>query len=156
MSLETISLQNTISRVQTELAQAEKDVAFYEQLKEAHSRRKKLHAHLEELQQQLAEASKPKASNIKDVRISVESREGNILRETYHVSITRAVHNYRTHGTDDVTTMQVGLLGLPVDVVSWLADHTDRIPAGVIALAPDNAREALRKFAAALRRGYLN
>lgn len=154
MTIETTALQHTIARVQADLARAAADVALYERLKAAHVLHKRLHAHLDELTQQLAGASKPPESNIKDVRISVDDHDGNILRSTYTVSVTRPVYNYRTHGTDDVVARLQGLQRLPDDVTAWLIQHPSRIPAAILALAPNDAADALHQFRAALRRGY--
>jgi hypothetical protein len=144
-----------------EIAQA--DVALMQRLRTAEADAKRLTAELEIAQHALIEANTDAVlvarsaafANFEDITVTQDDRSGgHILHLGFNIEVTRKAWDGRTTGTETVSYNS--FTALPRDVLAYLIEvHPDRIPAGIMALAPNNAHDAFQEYFMGQRRGYM-
>jgi hypothetical protein len=153
-----------LTRIRLELASAEEDVALLERLKSAVGRVERLTAEQAKAIKErdkltAAEARADKAARfagISDVTVteSPETVREHALRASFTITWTKPVWDGRASLP---ARHSIGGFGaLPPDVLQYLIENCpDRIPAKIMALAPDNPREAFGRYFRGLKRGCI-
>lgn len=153
-----------LDRITADLAAAQADADLLERLKSAGDRLKRLTAEHDKAaaDHRKAVASEAKAAEanrfagISNIRVaeSPNSLGENVVRSSWTISYTKpAWDGYvtapREHSVD-------GFSVLPSDVLDCIIEKCpERIPAKIMALAPDDAGEAFGRYFLAMKRGYV-
>ena len=163
MTRSQIAAANLV-RITDELAEAEADFALLERLKSAQDRVHRLTAEqakaIKEHERALAaDAKADKAArfaDISDVYVTEnpETARENVLRSSFTIHWTKPTWNGRSNPP---TEHSIGGFGaLPPAILEYIIDRCpDRIPAKIMALAPDEPRQALGRYFAGLKRGFV-
>lgn len=159
-------MTNTIPNdIETQLAEAQADLALYERLTGAADRVKRLTAINDKAatMREKAEAGKAEAaaearfaglSNLSITEAAAPSCH--VLRSRFIIRYTRNAWHVDAGATLPTTEIKEGFTALEPNVLAWIAQrHPDKIPASIMALAPGNVDAALGAYFAGLRRGYL-
>jgi hypothetical protein len=153
-----------LDRINTELKAALDDFALLERLKSATDRVKRLTAEQEKAIKErdkalAAEAKAAEASRFADIReVTVtehpETVREHVLRANYTIKYVRLTWDGRTSAPAQRSAD--GFSALPSDVMDYLIERRpERIPAKIMALAPDRPRDAFNRYFASLRRGHV-
>ena len=156
----------SLPEIETQLAAALADLALYERLTGAADRVKRLTAEQGEATaaRDKAEADRAKAAEearfagLRDLRITETpgSKSSSVLSSQFHISYTRDAWNVDAHATMPQAFTQTGFVGLEPKILEWIVQrHPEKIPASIMALAPDNVDAALDRYFVSLRRGYI-
>ena len=157
-----------IKAITIELAAANADFALLQRLKDAEANADRLTAELAGLQDS-ADTAQADANEAKRQEAFARIRNMSITAITPSdnpnpsLLQTRFAVTYETVSYDSGTRRTVWLVAnapnvnyLPIDALAYLTEATPEIiPAGIMALAPDNPTEAVRSFIQAIRRGYV-
>jgi hypothetical protein len=151
-----------LERITVELNEANADLALLERLKSAADRVKRLTAEQDKAtkSRDKAVAAEAKAADdarfagISDVQVTCNTPDEHVVRSSFTINYVRLTWNgYLTAPMEHSVT---GFGCLPPDVLDYLIERRpDRIPAKIMALAPDSPREAFRRYFASLRRGHI-
>ena len=145
------------------LAQADADVALLVRLKEAEATATRIRAELLTAQDKRAEAIADAAkqermaryASFKDARVDA-SDGANALAARYTITIKRLAYNYSTRQNDLVERTYHGFEGLDADALGYLIDvRPEALPTILMALAPGDPANAMRRYYQAKQRGYL-
>jgi hypothetical protein len=153
-----------LERVAAELTDAQADLDLLKRLKSAADRVARLTAErgkaTKERDKALAAEAKAaeatRFAHISDIQVveSPETMREHVLRGSWTITYTRLTWNGRSSAPAQRSV--TGFSVLPSDVLDYLIEqHPGRIPAKIIALAPDNPREAMARYFASLRRGFI-
>lgn len=163
------ALANDISSTTAELAAASADFELLKRLKGAEanvdrltSELASLHATAAKVQADVDSAKRQEAfTRIRNMSITAITPTDNPYASLLQ---TRFAVSYETVSYDSGTRCTVWLVAnapninhLPNEALAYLTEaKPELIPAGIMALAPDNPTEAVRSFIQAIQRGYLN
>ncbi len=154
-----------IQRIGSELEQANRDIALLTRLKDAEASAKRLSNELRKAQDRLAEANASEFEAQLDRRFSVfkdiiigetpdQNSNGTVLGYSYPITVTRMTFDGRVSSPTPKTYQ--GFDALPSDVMEYLlARRADRIPARIMALAPNDPEAAIGEYLVSKRRGYV-
>jgi len=153
-----------LERIAVELDEAQSHLSLLERLKSAVDRVNRLTAEqskaIKEHERALAaEAKDLKASRfaaISDVLVTEnpETRREHVLRASFTIHWTKPTWDGRA--SRPMEHFVVGFSACPPDVLDYLIERCpERIPAKIIALAPDDPREAFHRYSRGLKRGCL-
>lgn len=156
------ALTATVERVGAELIQAAQDVALLQRLKNAEADAKRLAVELRAAQEDLVQANAAEVqahraaayASFKDITVSGGAADVSLLDTTFVITVTGLTYN----GWETVPQILTysGFRTLPSQALGYLLEvHPEQIPAKIKALAPGDNYEALDRYFAALRRGYL-
>ena len=158
------TLATDLDRIATDLAAAQEDVALLERLKSATDRVARLTADQE------------KASKARDKALAVEAKEQDaarfaglsnvavtespetiresVLRSAWTIRYSKPTWNGRTNPLREHSANSFG--SLEPAVLAYLMDkRPDLIPAKIMALAPDNPKQAFGRYFVSCKRGYV-
>ena len=153
-----------LARIAAELEEARADVALLERLKSANDRVTRLTTEQEKatkardkaLAAQAKAEKEARFAGISDVGVSEspETVRENVIRSSFTITYTKPTWNGRSSPPTRHSVASFGTL--PPDVLAYLVDvRPDLIPAKIMALSPDSPRDALRRYFASCKRGYL-
>jgi hypothetical protein len=156
------ALTAEVQRLSAALRQAQDDVALMHRLKTAEADAKRLEVELSAAQAALIAATTDAIlvqraagfANFEDITITETGTEPGILHRNFGITVKRKAWD----GYNTVSENQDfgGFANLPKDAFAYLvAVHPDRIPASIMALAPDDPTEAFAEYFIGQRRGYL-
>ena len=153
-----------LDRIAAELIEAQADLDLLERLKSAADRVARLTAEHEKGTKALAKAKATEAkaaeasrfAHISDINVTEhpETVREHVLLASFTISYTRVAWDGRRSVPAQHSVTGFGIL--PPDVLDYLIDRQpNRIPAKIMALAPDNPRDAFRCYFASQRRGFI-
>lgn len=152
----------TVSRLTSELEQAEADLALLQRLTAAEANAKRLRSELANAKADLtkataaAEAAEREALLAPFQGITVEeSGDGHILHKQFLIHVTRNEFD----GIEERPRTRTfhGFGALPIEAWSYLIERKpEQIPGSIMALAPDDPWLAFDRYIDAKRRGYLS
>jgi hypothetical protein len=151
-----------LERITVELAEAREDVALLERLKSAVDRVSRLAAEQDKAikARDKALAAEAKAEEqsrfggINDLVVTDNTPDEHVLRSGFTITYTKPAWNGRASVPK---AHSVGGFGaLHPDVFRYLIERCpERIPAKIMALAPDNPVAAFNRYFVSLKRGYV-
>jgi hypothetical protein len=152
-----------LERIAAELTDAQADLDLLDRLKSAADRVARLTAEqgkaTKERDRALAAEAKAaeatRFAHISDVQVieHPETVRENVIRSSFTITYTRMAWNGHTSAPAQQSATGFGIL--PPDVLDYLIERRpDRIPAKIMALSPDNPRDAFRRYFASQRRGF--
>lgn len=151
-----------LASINAELEAAREDMALLERLKSAADRvtrlsveqDKKLAAHRAALAAEAEAKVDARFAGISDVDVTDSTPMETVLRSSFQISFIRPVWDgYRTAPKRHSAN---GFGVLPPEVLDYLITRCpERIPAKIMALAPDSPREAFNRYFVGVRRGYI-
>lgn len=148
-----------------ELDEARQDVALLERLKAAPDRLKRLTASYGKaaLAHEKIKAAAEKAASearfkgLSDIRVTDTTPGDNVLRTGFTITYTRMAYDSDAGQSIPQPMTVTSFLSLPDNVLSFLIErHPAQIPAKIMALAPDNPKEAFARYFRGLSRGYIS
>jgi len=153
-----------LDRINLDLAAAQADLDLLERLKSAGDRVARLTAEqgkaTKERDKALAAEAKAaeatRFAHISDVQVTEhpETVRENVIRSSFTITYTRVAWNGFTSAPAQHSVTGFGIL--PPDVLDYLIDRCpERIPAKIMALSPDNPRDAFRRYFSSQRRGFI-
>jgi hypothetical protein len=154
----------TLSKLAQALDDARKDVATYSRLLAAEARVDELTTALAEAQaqhdrdvaEQAAAAKAQMFAGITNVSISQAtpiSSDGHLLSDNFTIAYTKDKWDHRTGRCSPAQTVARSFSELPEDVLLYLLEKPELIPADILALDPDSPRNALSIYRVARRKG---
>lgn len=157
-----------IALIAAQLDEATQDAALWERLSKAGDRAKQLARDLDKAKAALQREADAQAKAAQDARFarieslrvqdttSDPSAGKNLLRRSYSITYTAPEFDMYTQTSYPREHTKPGFEQLPDEVYDCLIErHSEKIPAAIMALAPDSPREALGEYLAARRRGYV-
>lgn len=159
------ALVATVERLGAELQQARQDVALLQRLKASETDAKRLTLDLRAAQDELAQAMTADFQAQQDARyagflgITVTEKASETATSVLHRAFNITVKRETFNGFESIPTEHTfgGFQQLPSDALGYLIEkHPERIPAGIMELAPSDPYEAFDVYFNGLRRGYLS
>ena len=155
---------DALARVSANLAEAEQDLALLERLKSAGDRVKRLTADKEKAvkdrdaalatERKVREAAR--FGGLSDLRVLDATPAEGVLRSAFSINYTRVAYDMDTGQNVPQPVTISGFGGLPDNVFALLVErHPDRIPAKIMALAPNDPKEAFARYFRGLTRGFI-
>lgn len=163
-TLTPAALVGEIERLSAELAEANADVALLRRLKDAEARAATLSAALGKAQEQLAEANadaheaarNARFAGFDDISVRDNTPEEHVLRTAFTITVNRMAYDSDTRTSTLRPLTFSGFIALPGDAYAYLIERKpSAIPAKIMALAPGDPAEAMRRYLLAMRRGYV-
>ena len=153
-----------LERITADLSDAQADFDLLERLKSAADRVKRLTAEQQKAAKELTKARTTEAQAAKDSRCaqisdiqvtdSPETMRAHVLRAAFPIPWLKPTWDGRISAPQRHSATGFG--ACPPDVLDCLIDRCpQRIPAKIMALAPDNPREAFRRYFVSLKRGHI-
>lgn len=151
-------------RIERELKEAEADVALLERLKKAEDRAKSLRAERTAASDKLTAArdaeDKARKANRFAAFQSIEVRDRipgeGLLRSSFEITYSRLTYDMNANASYPQSFTVMGFKGLPDDAFAYLLyAHPEKVPAKIMALAPNDPQLALERYFVALRRGFV-
>lgn len=148
-----------------ELDEARQDVALLERLKAAPDRLKRLTADYgkavaaHEKIKAAAEkaASEARFKGLSDIKVTDTTPRDNVLRTGFTITYIRMAYDIDAGQSISQPTTVTGFASLPDNVFAFLVErHPAQIPAKIMALAPDDPKEAFARYFRGLSRGYIS
>ncbi|WP_029868159.1 hypothetical protein [Sphingomonas sp. UNC305MFCol5.2] len=154
-----------LAQISADLVQAEQDLALLERLKSAGDRVKRLTADRAKAvgDRDTALAVERKAredarfKDLSDLRVvEVGKTDEGVLRSAWTINYTRIAYDMDSGRNVPQPVAISGFGGLPDNVFALLIEqHPDRIPAKIMALAPNDPKEAFARYFRGLTRGFI-
>ena len=157
-----------VTRLQSELATAEQDIALLLRLKSAEASANRLREELATATAEQAKAGadaeeaarKARMAHFLDITISDTGlNDGiNLVRTSFPISITKLAYDSMRNVTEPQTYEFLGgLQNLPPDALEYLVnERPEAIPGRILALAPGDPEAALERYFVAVQRGYVS
>lgn len=154
----------TLARINADLAEAQQDLALLERLKAAPDRVKRLTADqaktIKERDNALAAEQNARRearfTGLSDLRVVDTTPGESVLRSGFTITYTRIAYDMDSGQNAPQPVTISGFGALPDNVFAFLIErHPDRIPAKIMALAPNDPEEALNRYFLGLRRGVI-
>lgn len=153
-----------LARITADLDAALEDVALLERLKSAADRVSRLTAEKEKaikardkaLSAEAKAAEENHFARISDVDVTEhpETVPENVIRSSFTITYTRLTWDGWASRPAQHSVTGFGIL--PPDVLEYLIERRpERIPPKIMALAPDNPRDAFRRYFSSQRRGFI-
>lgn len=153
-----------LARINAELDVARDDLTLLERLKSAQDRVNRLTTEQAKASKELDRALTAEAKASKDARFAMianvtvaespETVREHVLRAYWTIRWTKPTWDGRANRPTEHSIG--GFSALPPDVMAYLIEKCpERIPGKIMALAPDNPREAFRRYFQGLKRGCL-
>lgn len=154
----------TLARINSELDEARQDVALLERLQSAPDRVKRLTGEqtkaLKDRETVLAAEQKARDEarfvGLSDIRVVDATVPEGVLRSNFTITYTRVAYDMDAGQNVPQPVTISGFGGLPDDVFAFLIErYPDRIPGKIMALAPDDPKEAFARYFRGLTRGFI-
>jgi len=157
----------THSQLAQELADARLDVETYNRLRASEERVRELETALAEAEARESREAAEKAqaakqqmfAGITNVSVSQSTPlgmmgRGNLLTENFKITFTKTQFDSKEGRSFPKPTTVDSFSTVPADVMLYLIEHPDLIPADILALDPDSPRSALSIYVVARKKGY--